>query len=74
MSAFNLDITKERCPMTFVKVKLQLAQLESGDTLEVLLTAGEPLENVPRAAAEQGFRILETTPVNDHIFKVVIQK
>jgi TusA-related sulfurtransferase len=74
MSAFNLDITRERCPMTFVKVKLQLAQLKPGDTLEVLLTAGEPLENVPRAAAEQGFRILETAAVKDNIFRVVIQK
>ncbi|MCD7931882.1 MAG: sulfurtransferase TusA family protein [Tannerellaceae bacterium] len=48
----QLDITKEHCPMTFVKTKLKLAQLAPGDTLEVLLTEGEPLENVPRSATE----------------------
>jgi TusA-related sulfurtransferase len=74
MSIYNLDITKEHCPMTFVKVKLQLAKLEPGDTLEVLLTEGEPLENIPRSVAEQGYRVLTTTQVKDNLFKVVIQK
>ena len=47
MATHTLDITKEHCPMTFVKTKLKLAQIAAGDTLEVLLTEGEPLENVP---------------------------
>ena len=55
MSVYNLDITKDRCPMTFVKTKLKLEELEEGDTLEILLTTGEPLNNVPRTATEQGF-------------------
>ena len=50
MATHILDITKEHCPMTFVKTKLKLAQIAAGDTLEVLLTEGEPLENVPRSA------------------------
>ena len=74
MSTLNLDITKDRCPMTFVKTKLKLEELEPGDTLEILLTTGEPLDNVPRTATEQGYTVLETTPVKDNIYKVVIQK
>jgi TusA-related sulfurtransferase len=74
MSRFNLDITKERCPMTFVKAKLHLEQLESGDTTEILLVAGEPLDNVPRTAAEQGYQVLETTHVKDNIHKLTIRK
>ena len=74
MSTLNLDITKDRCPMTFVKTKLKLEELEPGDILEILLTAGEPLDNVPRTATEQGFTVLETTPVKDNIYKVVIKK
>ena len=74
MSTFNLDITKERCPMTFVKAKLHLEQMEPGDTTEILLLAGEPLQNVPKTAAEQGYHILETVLVKDNIYKVVIQK
>lgn len=74
MSRLNLDITKDRCPMTFVKTKLKLEELEPGDTLEILLTAGEPLDNVPRTAQDQGYTVLETTPLQDNIYKVVIRK
>ena len=49
-----LDITKEHCPMTFVKTKIELSKLQPGDILEVLLAEGEPLDNVPRNAKEQG--------------------
>jgi len=74
MSILYLDITKERCPMTFVKTKLHLEELEQGDILEILLTSGEPLQNVPKTAAEQGYHILETVLVRENIYKVVIQK
>lgn len=74
MSRMNLDITKDICPMTFVKTKLQLDQMEEGDILEILLSKGEPLENVPRTATEQGFLVLETTQVKDDIYKIVIKK
>ncbi len=74
MSTFQLDITKEHCPMTFVKAKLELEKLDDGDILEILLKEGEPLDNVPKTAEQQGFRVLETTRVRDGIYKVVIQK
>ena len=74
MSHYTLDITKEHCPMTFVKTKLQLAKMQTGETLDVLLRAGEPLENVPRSATEQGFQVLEISPVQADIHKVVIKK
>ena len=69
-----LDITKEHCPMTFVKTKLALEALNQGDQLEVLLTEGEPLENVPRTAKEQGYTVLETVKLQDSTYRVLIQK
>ena len=70
----TLDITKEHCPMTFVKTKLKLAQIAEGDILEVLLTEGEPLDNVPRSATEQGYKVLSTEIVEGTTYKVTIQK
>lgn len=70
----ELDITKEHCPMTFVKTKLKLAQIQKGDTLEVLLTEGEPLENVPRSAEEQGYKVLSIEHVEGTTHKVTIEK
>ncbi|KKK50931.1 hypothetical protein LCGC14_3120070, partial [marine sediment metagenome] len=46
MHISKLDITDEHCPMTFVKTKLELAKLNEGDILEVLLKEGEPLDSV----------------------------
>lgn len=60
--------------MTFVKAKLHLEQLEPGDITEILLTAGEPLDNVPRTATEQGYQVLESIHVRDNIHKLIIKK
>lgn len=60
--------------MTFVRAKLHLEQLESGDTTEILLTAGEALDNVPRTATEQGYQVLGSVHVRDDIHKVTIRK
>jgi len=75
MANYKLDITKEHCPMTFVKTKIELAKLKQGDTLEVLLTEGEPLENVPRSSTEQGYKVLSISESEvKGIHLVVIQK
>ena len=73
MSA-QLDITKEHCPMTFVKTKLALAKLKPGERLEVLLSEGEPLENVPKSSTEQGYKVVSITEVAKPVWKVVIEK
>ena len=70
----TLDITKEHCPMTFVRTKLKLAQIAKGDTLVVLLSEGEPLENVPRSAEEQGYKVLAVEHVEGTTHRVIIEK
>ncbi|MCF6242444.1 MAG: sulfurtransferase TusA family protein [Bacteroidales bacterium] len=74
MARYKLDITKEHCPMTFVKTKVELAKLKQGDLLEVILQAGEPLENVPKSVIEQGDKILETNLIKDNIYTIFIEK
>lgn len=75
MSALHeLDITREHCPMTFVKTKLKLAQIANGDHLKVRLKKGEPLRNVPRSAEEQGYHVISVTEVTEEIYEVVIEK
>lgn len=74
MAIRQLDITRDHCPMTFVKAKLELSRLQAGDLLDVLLTEGEPLENVPRSAAELGHTIVEIAHVAGAIHRVRIRK
>ncbi len=74
MNTSKIDITEEHCPMTFVKTKLELAKLNEGDILEVLLKEGEPLESVPKSSEEQGYKIIEISHIEKDIYKVIIKK
>lgn len=68
-----LDITGDHCPMTFVKVKLALAALQRGEELDVALSAGEPLNNVPRTVTEQGHQVVSISEI-DGVHHVLIRK
>ncbi|MDR3440415.1 sulfurtransferase TusA family protein [Telmatospirillum sp.] len=59
---YYLDITGELCPMTFVKTKLAIEKMHTGDTLEVRLKGDEPLRNVPRSVRELGHVIVSVAP------------
>jgi TusA-related sulfurtransferase len=50
----TLDVSSLRCPLTWVRTKVELDRLQSGETLEVTVEAGEALENVPRSARAAG--------------------
>ena len=54
----TIDITNDVCPMTFVRTKLRLERMKSGEVLAVRLKGEEPLKNVPRAARDEGHAVL----------------
>jgi tRNA 2-thiouridine synthesizing protein A len=69
----RIDITKEICPMTFVKTKLKLESMRSGEVLEVTLREGEPLRNVPRSVKEEGHKILDIRK-DGTFYKLLIER
>ena len=69
----TLDITRETCPMTFVKTKLKLESLERGDILEVFLKEGEPIKNVPRSVTDEGHKVLKIEQ-NGEVYRLLILK
>lgn len=71
---FEIDITKDHCPMTFVKTKLKLESIPSGSTLRVKLNAGEPLDNVPKSATQQGFIVKGIHAIDNKVHIVEIEK
>lgn len=67
----SIDITGEVCPMTFVRTKLRLERMRSGEILSVRLRGDEPLRNVPKAARDEGHMILGIVPDgSDHIVTI----
>ncbi|MDO4164793.1 MAG: sulfurtransferase TusA family protein [Bacteroides sp.] len=67
------DLRGVICPMNFVKTKLELAAIQSGDLLEIWLDDGQPIDNVPGSVKLEGHTIVEQEPVEDY-WKVIIKK
>jgi tRNA 2-thiouridine synthesizing protein A len=70
----TLDITREVCPMTYVRTKLKLESLADGAVLEVFLKGSEPLKNVPRSAREEGHEVLTMEARPDGSHRLLIRK
>jgi sulfite reductase (ferredoxin) len=67
------DFRGVACPMNFVKTKIELATLKSGDILEILLDDGEPIENVPGSLKSEGHLVLEQNKTENY-WQVIIKK
>lgn len=76
MPDFQLDITGEVCPMTFVRAKLALEKVPVGQILNIRLRAGEPLHNVPRAMRDHGHEIVRLAPVSGEsdLYDLVVRR
>ena len=70
----ELDITREVCPMTFVRTRLALDRLLPGQTLAVRLRGDEPRRNVPRTAAEQGHEVLSCDTDADGTTRLLLRR
>jgi TusA-related sulfurtransferase len=53
----KLDLRGTPCPINFVRSKLQLKKMSSGELLEIWLDAGEPIEQVPNSLSMEGYMI-----------------
>ena len=75
--AISPDVKKDfrgvMCPMNFVKTKIALTPMQSGQILEILLDDGAPIENVPGSVKNEGHTILSTEKVENY-WKVLIRK
>ncbi len=67
-----IDITGEVCPMTSIKTKLKLKTMRSGSVLEVRVSEGEPVENLPRTIEREGHKVLSISK-QDSFYTVLIQ-
>ena len=60
--------------MTFVRTRLALDRMTSGETLLVRLRGDEPRRNVPQTAAEQGHSVLAQQDMPDGTNLVLLRK
>ena len=70
----TVDITDVVCPVTFVKAKVALEELEDGEVLSIRMNDGEPVQNVPRSIKEEGHRILKLIDNGDGTYNLIVRK
>ena len=68
------DITDKVCPMTFVKAKVAMDELEDGEVLAIRMNDGEPVQNVPRSMKEEGHQILKLQDNEDGTYTLYVCK
>lgn len=69
----KIDLRGVLCPINFVKTKLKLEMMDSGQILEVILDDGEPIRSVPRSIKEEGHRIVKVENV-ENTYRLLIKK
>ena len=70
----QVDITDVVCPVTFVKAKVALEELDDGEILAVRMNDGEPVQNVPRSIQEEGHQILKLLDNEDGTYTLFVKK
>ena len=70
----EVDITDKVCPLTFVKAKVVLDELDDGEVLKIRLNDGEPVQNVPRSMKDEGHEVLGLDDNGDGTFTLYIKK
>lgn len=69
-----VDITDVVCPMTFVKTKVAIEDLERGQILEIKMNEGEPIQNVPRSLKDEGHKVIEVLNNEDGTYTILVEK
>lgn len=69
-----VDITDKVCPLTFVKAKVAIDELDDGEVLAVRMNDGEPVQNVPRSFKEDGHQILKLVDNEDGTYTLLVRK
>ena len=70
----TVDITDVVCPVTFVKTKVALEEMDDGQILSVHMNDGEPVQNVPRSVKEEGHKILKLIDNEDGTSDLIVKK
>ena len=69
----TVDITDKVCPLTFVKAKVTLDELDDGEVLAIRMNDGEPVQNVPRSIKEEGHKILKLIDNEDGTYNLIVE-
>ena len=70
----ELNLKGEVCPMTFVKTKLAIESLNSGERLKVIFNSSEAKINVPKSLNELNYKVIKINDIDENNFYIIIEK
>ncbi len=70
----EVDITDKVCPLTFVKAKVAIDELDEGQINAIRMNDGEPVQNVPRSIKDEGHQILKLIDNEDGTYTLFVKK
>ena len=70
----ELNLKGEICPMTFVKTKLAIESLNSGERIKVIFNSSEAKINVPKSLKELNYKVITINDVDENNFYIIVEK
>ena len=72
--AATLDLRGTRCPLNYVKTRLELERIGAGEEIEVWLDRGEPENQVPLSLRNDGHQVEVVGRGGDHVRIRVVRR
>ena len=70
----EINLKGEVCPMTFVKTKLAIERLNSGERIKVIFNSSEAKINVPKSLKELNYKVITINDIDENNFYIIIEK
>ena len=70
----ELNLKGEICPMTFVKTKLAIENLNSGERIKVFFNSSEAKINVPKSLKELNYKVIKINDIDEDNFYIIVEK
>ena len=74
MNSVVKDFRGIKCPVNFAKTKMVLADMQSGDILELYIDDGSAIKNLPGSVEKEGHKVLSKEEEKTGGWKITIQK
>lgn len=70
----TIDLRGVSCPTNFVKAKLALEDMVTGETAQIFLDDGEPVKNVPRSLKAEGHKLIGLKQADEGHYILELEK
>lgn len=70
----EINLRGEVCPYTFVKSKLALEQMQSGQVLKVIIDHEPAVKNVPQSMKNEGNEVLGVDSLAENEWAIIVRK